>query len=344
MMKSILIFTSFFIFLFSSALALRADVIDLNNGSKIIGKIETVKDGKIYFKTDFAGTLTIDLKDISYLSSEEPLFVSFSKGDRVYGKIILKNNMAQVKMPDGNSVEIKDAMTAVWQKGQPDPLEPQRRKWHYQIGIDIAGKTGNTERFGTGGKASATLEGPADRLMFYLRQAYGKENGEKSDDLLVGGVDYESVFAERHSWYTRIELEKDDIKELDLRSTAALGYGYYFLKKPDHVLRGRSGLMYQHESYQNNDSESTIGLDLGLHHMYKLGDYWEMINDITYTPSIEALSDYRIYHESTFQIPLAGSEIWKLQLGLSNDYDSQPATGKERLETTYFSRLVLDWE
>jgi hypothetical protein len=33
--------------------------------------------------------------------------------------------------------------------------------------------------------------------------------------------------------------------------------------------------------------------------------------------------------------------IWKLQMGLTNDYDSVPAEEKERLETTYFARLVL---
>lgn len=212
------------------------------------------------------------------------------------------------------------------------------------MGLTLQGKTGNSERFGTGGTIQAKLEGPDDRLLFYLRQAYAKENGVKSEDLIIGGVDFERYFAERHSWYTRVELENDDIKELDLRSTAALGYGYFFLKEKNHTLRGRTGVFYRHESWQDGTSDSTVGIDFGLSHMLIFKNKWKLLNDITYTPSLEDFHDYRIYHESAFEIPLLMSEIWKLQLGVINDYDSQPAEDTERLDTTYFTRLVFAWE
>jgi putative salt-induced outer membrane protein YdiY len=212
------------------------------------------------------------------------------------------------------------------------------------VGADIGGRTGNSEKFNTGGRIRATLQGPTDRLLIYLRWLYSREDGEKSEDEITGGIDFESDFGDVHSWYARIELENDDIKDLDLRTTAALGYGYYFLKEPSHILRGRTGVMYRHESYANQDSEQTVGLDLGLHHMYKFSDYWKLVNDITYTPSFEDIHDYRIYHESAFEVPLARSDIWKLQLGVRNEYDSQPADDSERLDTYYFSQLVFEWE
>ncbi len=66
-----------------------------------------------------------------------------------------------------------------------------------------------------------------------------------------------------------------------------------------------------------------------------------MINDIAWNPSFEDIHDYRIYHEGSFEVPLVKTEICKLQMGLTNDYDSEPAEGKERLESSYFTRLVL---
>ena len=195
-----------------------------------------------------------------------------------------------------------------------------------------------------GGRVKAKLEGPKDHLLFYLRGSYAKEDGDKTDDELIGGIDFETRFAERHSWYARIELENDDIEELDLRSTAATGYGYYFFRETDHILRGRAGLMYRHVSYTGGDSESTVGMDLGLYHLYVFGDWGKLITDITYTPSLENFGDYRLFHESAFEIPLARSDIWKLQLGVTNDYNSQPVPGNTGLDTTYFSRLVLEWD
>ncbi len=343
MKKNLSFFVLFLLTIFSPSLIL-GDVIELDNGSKIIGIIEKIGDGKVHIKTDFAGTLKIDMEHVTNLTSDDPLFVAFENGNRIYGKINSNKEQTQIDMPDGNSFVTEEAIIAVWFKDQLDPLAPPTRKWSFGIGVNIAGKTGNSEKFSTGGRMTAKLQGPLDRLSFFLRWDYSREDGDKSDDLITGGIDYETDFAERHSWYARTELERDDIKDLDLRSTAALGYGYYFIKKTDHRLRGRTGIMFRHESYDNGDSESTLGPDLGIYHMYGWDEWWKLITDVTFTPSFEDIHDYRVYHESAFEIPLADSENWKLQLGIDNDYDSTPAEGKKRLDTTYFSRLVYQWD
>ena len=342
-MKKCLFCVTFILLTAFSSTVLWGDVIELDNGSKIIGQIEKIGGGKVHVKTDFAGTLEIDMARVANLLSDNPVFVAFTSGNRLYGKVNYTKEQTQVDMPDGNTVVTKDAIAASWLQGQLDPLAPSQRKWSYSVGVDFAGKSGNTEKFTTGGRTRAILKGPVDRLLFYLRWAYSKEDGEKSDDEVITGIDYESDFGERHVWYSRIELEKDNIKDLDLRSTAAVGYGYYFIKKSDHTLRGRTGIMYRHEDYANQNSENTLGLDLGFSQMYKLSDSWRLLNDITWTPSVEDIHDYRFYHESAFEVPLGNTEIWKLQLGVTNDYDSEPAEGKDRLDTTYFTRLVLEW-
>jgi hypothetical protein len=59
---------------------------------------------------------------------------------------------------------------------------------------------------------------------------------------------------------------------------------------------------------------------------------------------LEDLADWRAFHESALDVPLAGPGNWRLRLGVTNDYYSLPAPGKERLDTVYFARLVLSWE
>ena len=59
---------------------------------------------------------------------------------------------------------------------------------------------------------------------------------------------------------------------------------------------------------------------------------------------LEDYRDYRICHESAFEIPIVASEIWKLRLGVMNDYNSRPAENKDYLDTTYFTRLVFSWQ
>ena len=76
----------------------------------------------------------------------------------------------------------------------------------------------------------------------------------------------------------------------------------------------------------------------------EIKDWTKLVSDITYAPSFEDFGDYRVYHESSFEMPLGKSDFWKLRLGVSNEYNSLVVKGNDRLDTTYFSRLVLSWE
>jgi hypothetical protein len=42
-------------------------------------------------------------------------------------------------------------------------------------------------------------------------------------------------------------------------------------------------------------------------------------------------------------MPITAS-LWKLRIGVSNDYNSEPGPGVKGLDTTYFTRLILNWK
>ena len=86
---------------------------------------------------------------------------------------------------------------------------------------------------------------------------------------------------------------------------------------------------------------SSAGLDLGLSHSLELKDF-SLVNRLSYDPAFADFSDYRVLHESFLELPLH-STMWKVRMGVANDYTSKPAVGKKRLDTTYFTRLVLNW-
>ncbi len=318
-----------------------ADVITLENGSTLIGTISRIDQKTIHIQTDFAGLVSVDAARVVSYTTDKPVYVAFPGHDPVRGKLTYTRKQTRIDVEEGKVVVSADAPQHVWPEGAADP---RARHWSFEIGFDAAGKTGNAERISVGSRAQARLQGPRDRLLLYLRYAYAKDDGLESDNQTVGGIDFESYFREKHSWYARMEMENDQIAHVDFRATAAAGYGYFFLKKANHTLRGRTGLMFRHESLKSASSTATAGLDLGLSHLYRFANAWRLTNDITYTPSLEDYRDYRIYHESAFEIPIVASEIWKLRLGVMNDYNSRPAENKDYLDTTYFTRLVFSWQ
>ncbi|MFT5128232.1 MAG: putative salt-induced outer membrane protein YdiY, partial [Rhodothermales bacterium] len=180
-----------------------------------------------------------------------------------------------------------------------------------------------------------------DTLKFFASGKRARDNSVISEKELKGGVDYEQKIRDKWSWYTRLGLEYDVIELLDLRTTAAAGFGYQVFDTPEHSLRLRTGLQYKHESYADGRNESAPGLDLGINHRLKLGPAM-LATDVTYTPAFEDFTRYNLLHTTSLDWPL--SETWSLRLGVENDYNSQPVIGTKRLDTSYFMRAVLSWQ
>ncbi len=67
------------------------------------------------------------------------------------------------------------------------------------------------------------------------------------------------------------------------------------------------------------------------------------MNRIAYVPSFNDFSNFHFTHESFYEIPLAAPS-WKLRLGVSNDYNSKPGKGVDKMDTGYFTRFVLNWK
>jgi hypothetical protein len=103
-------------------------------------------------------------------------------------------------------------------------------------------------------------------------------------------------------------------------------------------------LSFRYEGYRNPLTEDVkgAGLDLGLAHDYTMANS-RIVNRLSFVPTFEDFGNYRLTHESFYEIPLAAPS-WKLRLGVNNDYNSQPGRGIEKLDTSYFTRLVLNWK
>lgn len=333
------------VFLSAGAL-LQADIVETKNGARLTGTVTKVEAGSITLSTDYAGTITIKQSEVTRFETEKPLVIRLAGGTTMEGTVsATPDGRLTVTGQDGTIFTSVDKVAATWGPGQPDPAIAQlMRKWKYEISFDVSGKTGNSEELGYGGGAKATLEGPEDILKFYTSFAYKRTNGVKSDDKFAIGVDYSSYLSERVTWYARDEGGYDNGKDIDFYNVAAAGFGYDFIKNPPkQKLTGRIGLSYRFEDYGDPATEDvrSAGLDLGLIHSYRFENA-QLNNSITVVPSFDDFANYRAIHDSSFEIPLSGN--WKFRIGMNNDYTSRPATGVEKLDTTYYGRFVLNWE
>ena len=184
---------------------------------------------------------------------------------------------------------------------------------------------------------------PLDELDFYF--AYNRQvtEGAISADQFKAGIDYTSDFNNRGSWFVRDEAGFDKVMDIKFYETAAAGLGQDLIKNKFDTLTARVGVAYRYDDYTSitTPNVNSAALDFELAHDLKTST-WELVDKLVFLPEFNDFSNMSITQDSYFQIPLK-NPAWKLRLGLSNSYESQPPIGIKKLDTTYYTRLILDW-
>lgn len=327
-----------------------ADRIELTDGSVVNGKLVSAEGGKLKVETAFAGTIEIAQSAVKTFSTDEAVNVGLATGSEVLGKVAATEGGIKVAAANGEMSAGTAQVSAVWRQGEDSPdtkkmkaeAEAKSRKWAYEASVALAGRTGASEKFGAAAGFKATLASSQDKLIFSAAAERAEDNGVKTADRQFGGVDYSAFFSPDNGWYVRTSVEVDKIKALDLRSSSGFGFSRKLIKKEKQDLEFRAGLGYLYETYSDNTKFSSLGLDIAFLHSYTFGNA-KLTNSIGYTPAFKDFSNYRVHHESALELPLTAA-LWKLKLGVANDYQGIPPAGVDRLDTTYFTSLILNWK
>lgn len=338
----------------SLSAVLFADEIRVQDGTVLKGKIASISETTIEIETGFAGMLTIDRAQVTGFSTDDLMFVRLASGAVMPGTVAAADEGAvEISGVDGVLSAPLTSVRQGWLEGEKDPkilakeqeLASMQRTWKYQIAGSINGKSGNTDEKSFGADVSATLVGKNDELKFYGSYDRQETEGEKTVDERKAGMRYTSYFNDPWGWYVRQELENDVFENIKLRSVTAGGFSYRFANEDHYKLSGNAGLSYRYETYEDGtDDSDSIGLDAGVQHFYRLNNRFEINNELTWVPSIEDFASYLLKQNSWLDFPLGDSKLWKIRVGLKNDYNSQPEGGRKKTDTTYYSSLVVDWE
>jgi hypothetical protein len=327
------------------AAAVSADVVETKGGARITGKVAKIDAGSVVVDTDYAGTITIKQSEVTAINTDAPVAVRLASGTRFDGKITGAAGGLQIANSDGTVNTTVEKIAASWEAGGKDPqLVALERKWVYEATVDVAGKSGNKSQLATSAGVRATLAGAGDKLVFYSAYDRQVSDGAKSADQFKAGVDYSNNYSGSNSWYIRDEGGFDRVKDIQFYDVAAAGVGYDLVKKPKQTLTGRAGFSFRNENYRNplTDDVNAAGLDFGLNHSLQLANL-SLVNRLSFVPSFNDFANYRATHESFLEVPTMNPS-WKLRFGVNNDYNSKPGVGVKKLDTGYFSRLVLNWK
>lgn len=330
-----------------------SDEVILNDGSKLVGQMQKLGDGKVVITTDFAGELTVETARVKGINTDQPRSVQLPTGERAVGLLQYSPQSGQTVAGQAvGTVPLKlDEVPAIWAADQDSPevvglkdeLDKAKGRWSARLELGLNGQSGNTEHVAVNGRVEARRTTEVDRLLIYAQGRYSKENGNDTVKEVIGGVNLEVDLNDRLFAFGKLALEFDEVEDLDLRATVTGGLGYFVIREPGHEWKVRAGLGFQHESFMNGDSKDQAIGELGWDYRKEIVPWLLFTHSITYYPTFDDVGEYRLVMENAGEIPIGNKEDWKVRLGVRNDYDSMPEPGIDRLDTYYFLNLAWDW-
>jgi hypothetical protein len=320
---------------------LLADTVETKDGSRFVGKVLSINAGVVTIDTASAGSISVNQSEVTAIETDKPLAVRLDSGARLDGTVSTSGGAVQIAGVDGQITTTIPKVAQSWPVGS---LDPASAHWAYEATVDINGTSGNKDQLGTDAGFSAKRISPQDELDFYADYNRQVAVGVTSADQFKAGIDYTDDITGTSSWFVRDEAGFDRVMDIEFYETAAAGLGQALIKNNVDVLTARVGVAYRYDSYDSTPATptvSTAAADFELNHDLKVGS-WELVDKLAVLPAFSDFGNVIVTQDSFFQIPLK-NPAWKLRLGLSNSYVSEPPAGIKRLDSTYYTRLILDW-
>ena len=336
-----------------AVLTVQADVVTTSDGSRLLGVVEKIADGRLVILTNVAGRLEIKADLISALTTDEPVHIVMQNDDAFVGPLVATDQTDVVVIRTGQGDKPLSISTVVllWPVGTEDPGETAARKnaeaeakaarpkWTIKLEGGATRKEGNTDTLEAHGRFNVKRTTKYDLWHLYLAGRFSEQNKSRTVNEYYGGARYENTREKRSYWYARTELEFDEFEDIDLRATAAAGVGYYWLKQPQHELKTSGGVGYRYEAFDDGRTEEDVVIDLGLDYRRDLDHWLQFTHAASYSPDAHNFSDYRLTLDTAMLMPFQNDRLaWKL--GMRNEYNSQPQPGLKRLDNTYYTSIV----
>jgi len=318
-----------------------ADTVVFKNGDCVTGTVKALEAGRLTVETVHFGTVEVDFAEVASLTIDGQRAVTVRGGTRVVGTLRLEaGGQAAVSTEAGPwSLPAGDVLAI----GPAEPAQPEPVKWHGSFEIGVSGQTGNTETFRGNARLNLKRETPDLLITGYASGRYAEEDGETSENVQRAGARQESALGPASFWYSGIDLERDEFKDLELRTTANVGLGRTWWKEDGNYWKTRAGVGFTHESFRDGEDDIFPAAEL-------VGDYGKKINSgLTFTdtvkliPNLDEIKGWRGLNDAALAVDLSENGDWQLKLGILNEYDNDPPDDVERLDTFYYLNAVRNF-
>ena len=337
-----------------SVTAVRADVVELTSGEKLVGTVVRWEAGKLTFQSEALGEVKIPVEKIQNLQTDEPLTIELRTGEIIERRIERMQEEDLVVSEPGRTGRIAQSeLTAL----NPSPAT----RWYGAMNLGLTASRGNnTETSGNFGFDATRETKKTDfhtKSRWHSKALYAFARDEVDVDTDGDGAaddtkdkttvenvtvssKYDHFLNEKLYGFLSGNWKKDHIADLDRRIIVGVGAGYEWIDGGTYLFTTDAGLALRHERYVTPIETTTsdeLSAQLGYTFHWIINSRFRFLHDLTYYPSLQQFSDY--FLNSGAEVRLKLNDAWFAGFKTVLDFDATPPEGTESTDMTYLFSL-----
>lgn len=332
MARSVTVLVLAFLMLALPAGPLRADEVYLKNGDRLSGKIVSLGEQKLMLETEFAGKLAIDWAHVDRISTEEPLTVVLENGAILRGIVKSSDVSGRLVMARESTAEPEPVELA--QVKAINPPEEPAVKLNGRVNVGLNKASGNTDTEYGHADAELILRTASHRVTLGGDYNRASEDNRKTVDNAAGRMKHDYFLTRQIYWYLNGLLERDDLKDINLRTTAGPGLGYQIFEGELMNLSVEAGPSYVYTNYNHGGSDDSVSgrwaVKFDRFFFEKLFQYY--FTNEGYISASDA-EDVFMFTRTGLRFPVHGGFL--LNVGWEWDWDNTPAADADKSDYRY---------
>jgi putative salt-induced outer membrane protein YdiY len=320
-----------------------ADVLTMDDGSILKGKIIRQENNTLTFKTTYAGTLQVKWDKVKNFHSQTPVTIMLVTDELFSTHYVsnIENGVSQIKKEGENWKTAFKTKNVIFINPEPWRLN-QGYKMTAKANISIKSQHGNTikDEFDLDGRI--TFRGLKERYNFLGTLEHDTSNGNKTSKNWLFSGKYDYFISKKRYYGMKLSIEQDKFTDLYLRTTLGPYVGHQFFETKGVNLKIETGLSMIYEDFIVADDDDYPGLNWHVNYdQYFFNKLTQFYHEQTGIMDLDN-TDKIIFNSWTgFRFPLRSGIVASAEVEL--EHDTQPNELIHKTDTTYRIKLGYQW-
>jgi len=316
-----------------------ADWVEMTNGDRLSGIITGTENDKLIINTPYAGNIALSWKEVKTFETDSPVVVSLSDETTLKGTVTPAED-GRISLRIGEILETVSFPLESVRSINLKPAAPVLTKGRINAGVNIS--EGNTQNKTYHLDAEAVVRTVKSRYTIGGELNYEEDEGEETVDDALAYLKYDYFLNGKWYLFNNLTLEKDEFKDLRLRSFAGAGVGYQFWESELSDFGIELGVSYVNEDFEEaNDENYAAGRWAVNYDRYLLEKIIQFFHYHEGLMGFEDTNDIVIRSRTGFRLPLSNNFLAGAQFHY--DWDNSPAPGMENYDKKYLLTIGYSW-